>query len=238
MIYQDYANRIDIDSMAVFPRYLENIRGFGIVERIDYDKTDSRMFRPKGFSNRDLLARSNFYQIRRFLDDALLFWGDKGQLVVTSVPFALASKDVRGMAYNEQKKVLLFWSRKYIRMTDYDNTDSEEEQGYGNPVNLNTLYEHGTDIEQCFWGDANHFICRDADTVFLIELEQDGRHHKEELFQVKDNSDVFYSGDNGRLYYLDKKSGNLMSSEIIPKKNFIFTTFMQEDQKEDNQNGF
>jgi len=38
------------------------------------------------------------------------------------------------------------------------------------------------------------------------------------LFDVKSESQVFYSEHNGRIYYLDPVSGNLSSVELIPEK--------------------
>jgi len=251
-VYENYVDRIDIDSMAVFPRYLENIRGFGVagerlyvlnednfLVRMNYDKTESRVITRDSILNRELLTQSNFYQIEELQEDMLVLWGDKGQLVATTAPYALANKDIRGMAYQAKGMLLVFWSRRYVWIADFSSRESEDSAGYKKLINLITVYEKGIDIQQCFWAnDASHLVCRDKDTVFLIELESDGNYHKEQLVEVRGNTDIFYSDDNGRLYYLDKKSGNLIVADIIPKKNFAFPGFLQEKQEQNNQDGF
>ncbi len=251
-LYDNHVDRIDIDSMAVFPRYLENIRGFGVtgeriyilnednfLVRMNYDKTESHVVARDSILNRGLLAQSNFYRIDELQENILVLWGDKGQLVVTSAPYVLANKDVRGMAYHAQGKRLVFWSRKYIWIADFTSREYEDSAGYKKPFNLLTADEKGIDIQQCFWAnDGSHLVCRDKDVVYLIELESDGKHHKEQLVEIKGNTDIFYSEDNGRLYYLDKKNGNPWALEIIPRKNSVFTTFVQENQELNNSDGF
>jgi hypothetical protein len=247
-LYENHVDRIDIDSVAVFPRYLENIKGFGVageklyildednfVIGMNYDKKDLSPVIRDSILNRKLLRQSNFYRINEFQKDVFVFWGDRGQLVAAYAPFVLADKDVRGMEYNEQARRLAFWSRKNIWIADFGTEEPSITAGSGKSVRLSTVDEKGKDIQQCFWAnEGGHLVCRDRDIVFLIELEPDGKHHKEQLIEVRGNTDIFYSDINGRLYYLDNKSGYLLTAEIIPKKDFIFKAFMQENREQNN----
>ncbi len=229
-VYKNHIDRLEIKSMSLYPKYIEDVKGCGISGRWLYvlgeDNSISRMTVDKEqaavlFENKlfaaDLFNSSFFYKIRVLENNISLLWGDKGDLIITAAPYDVARDGIIGMDFYGQKNQLVYWAKDAIWLADFERSDKIRTISV-NRVMARAVYEKGRDISQCFRAHSGaHIIFRDKNEVSLLELAPDGGHHVEYIAQVKADSDCFYSERDECLYYLDKR-GNLMKLGIIPKE--------------------
>ena len=241
-VYDDYINRLDIQNISVYPRYFDNIKGFGLGDKWLYvlgmdnvilkstlDKEQEIILFDDIHLGKDLFKKSRFYNIQRIDKDILLFWGNRGDLITTIPPYRIIDEGVFGINYNESANILLFWTKNSIWTADFNKTH-EQDFLFKERVRLNDIYDEGTDIGQCFWVYVGtHLLFKDKNDVYLLELAPDGKYHKEYIVEVKENTEIYYNKIDGSLYYIDQK-GNLMKIKLLPKEKMIFAPLMEESK--------
>ncbi len=242
-LYDDRIDRLDIQSISVYPRYFDKAKGFGLSDKWLYalgmDNTvlkttldkerEAILFEDKNLG-KGLFSRSRFYDIRKIDRDILVFWGNRGDLITTMPPYRVYDEGVVGMDYNESAYALLFWTKSKIWTADFSKKDEAGFLTKGR-LPLNDIYHGGANITQCFWVYAgSHVLFKDKNEVYLLELAPDGNYRKEYIVSAKENTAVFYNEIDGSLYYLDQK-GALMKIKILPNAEIIFQPFMEEEGK-------
>lgn len=227
----DYINRLNIETMTLLPRYLEGVKGFGLhnswiyildkdndVVRLSYDKKNMSKFFDGADLGKEYFDKERFYEIRVLDEDIILFLSKSGKLISNFPPYSLLDSGVRGTEYYREKRNLLYWTKDAIYTADFEKYMQSKK-----------VYANGRDIKQPFFAyDGTHILFLDKEDVYLLELAPDGKHHIERIVRVRKNSSVFYSEENGYLYYLDSRTGGLMSIRIVPKENLIFAPFIKE----------
>ncbi len=240
-IYNDYVNRLDLKEMSLYPKFIEDVKGFGLSDRWLYslgkDNRISKMtldeahrviiFEDRNFG-KNIFNKSHFYEIKFISDENILFLGNKGDLIMTLPPFVISESGVLGTSYHNPSQKLLFWSKNTIGVVDFTQGDGEGLL-FSDRIIVKTVYAQGKNIIQCFWAyDGTHVIFRDGAGVFLLELLSGAKPHIEPIVNTKNNSDVLYSDETGSLYYLDPK-GRLLTQKIIPSAPFIETDQKKEE---------
>ena len=231
-VYDNTVSRMDFRNASIYPKYFEKIKGFGFSEKhlyiLDKDNVISEYTLDKKrkilvFKDRNLIEnlfkKSRFYTIKALKHDVLLFWGNRGDLVVTMPPYRICDEKVVGVNYNKSNNKLLYWTKNAIWIADF-NVESDGGSLFKERVQLTEVYNEGVNICQCFWvyGGA-YALFRDKNNVYLLELAPEAGYHKENIVKVKEKAAVFYSEKTGFLYYIDPK-GNLVKIEILPKEKF------------------
>ncbi len=241
-VYDGYINRLNVEDGSMYPKYLENIKGFGlsgrriymldknnVILRSSLDKKQQVVLLADRNLGEDLFDRSRFYRIRRLNGDVLLFWGRKGDLIASVPPYRLSSAQIRGLDYNKDKRILLFWSKNNIWTANFNLSDDEDSL-FKDHVEIREIYQKGSDIGQCFWVyNASHVLFRDRNKVFLLELNPDGEISRDEITNVKDKTAVFYTEENGYLYYIGQ-GGNLLKIRILPKEKLSLDNFIEKEE--------
>lgn len=224
-------NRIKVKAGALFPDYIKNTRGYGIRNRLiyilrndntlasmDYKKDNIKIILDDPALGNSIFSIPGNFQIMPFLNDIIFFWGDKGELLSNHLPYRFVDSGLVGMEFDEGNERVLLWRKDKIGILDF----SQEVTGnvpFEKGPRLTWIYSKGNNIEQVFWvNSASHVLFRDGNTVFLIEVETYYSPHITNLFEVKQDSSIFYFEKTGTVYYIESSKGDLVSAEIISGK--------------------
>ncbi len=224
---------IDLKGMVVHSKFLENIKGFGIVDKWIYvlendfrvskmrlDETQRTILFEDSNSGKDIFRGSRFYDIQFLMENIFIFLGENGDLVITLAPSDIVQTRVLGIDFNKRSKRLLWWSKNTIEVADFNGKIAKDNLSSGR-IKAETVHAQGKSISQCFWAhNGTHIIFKDKDRVFLLELLSNGKHHTEFITAIKNNSELFYSEETESLYYLDTK-GRISVISLVPKENII-----------------
>ena len=226
-------DRVDVSSGAVYPEYLPGIRGFGLSNgdvyvlkedntfiRTDIDKKGSSMLLDDPELGKTIFAGKGFYRIRPLNGNIILFIGKDGQLLANRLPYHFVDKGLRGFDYYPQLERVLVWTRDSIGILDFSTEKTGNAEFEKGPA-LMWVYTRGKNIEQAFWAyGTSHILFRDGDEIFLLTLDTYGEFKLDQVFKVK-KSDILYSDKNGKMYFLSRADGELLSTEIVPVEKII-----------------
>lgn len=227
--------RIDAAKHAVLPVIRSGIRGLGIHARSIYFLTDSQkalrasldgdvqeVLLKDGELFSALFGNEDFYGIRIFPKNILLFRNAAGKLVSNRLPYELVSDGVLGLDFDESARKAVVWKKDRIGVIDFTRYEAERAAFEHGPRIL-WVYRGGENISQAFWVyEASHVLFRDGGSVFLLELETQGKPHLTELLKVNAAGDIFYSEDTGRVYFISPEDQRLNAMEVLPKRSMAF----------------
>ncbi|MFO7810267.1 MAG: PEGA domain-containing protein, partial [Candidatus Delongbacteria bacterium] len=226
-IHKDHVNRLNIKTGSVEPKYFDNVKGFGLSDKWLYvlntenillrytpdKKKQSKIFEDERLG-KDLFTESQYYSIEELKKQILLFHGDNGDLITTIPPYRISEGNVSGVNYNEKQSILSFWSKTSIWTADHNVKAGD--LLFKDRVLVNKVYDDGDNILQCFWvRNATHILFKDADNVYLLEIDPDKDPHKEFIVKVRPGTEISYFEKTGSLYYINSEK-KLMKMEIIP----------------------
>lgn len=230
MVMNDHIDRIHIPTRAIYPKILDNPRGFGLFGRHIYFLSLDNTLYIKDFSGerkksltqdprrvQNLFTSHSRYDIQVLAHHIILFADSEGGLLINQLPYHLLSKDFRNFLFDADSKRVLVWTPDAIAIVDFSESGRGDVFEPGTPIQWITT--DGQDIEQVFWvNGGTSILYRDRNQIFLKEVAAAGEPLRFPLLSVKPGSPVHYSDTSGRLYFLDKKTGELLSIEILPKQ--------------------
>ena len=226
-----YLTRMDAIAEAVFPKYLEGLRGFGIsskhlyiltndntLQRLNYDKTNGEEIAiDEALSKNPLFATRNFLKIKAFEKNIFVFRSQRGEFFISYLSYVFADKGILGVEFDKGSKKLLFWKKDKIGVLDFSGVGQESGLLEKKPQ-MRWIYANAEDISACFWAlRGSYLIFQDKAGVYLLEAQGDGEVLCTLITQAKKDASIWYAEDAGMLYYLEPRAGRLMSLEIIPK---------------------
>ncbi len=227
-------NRLDILSKAVYPKFLEQLRGYGLFHKMIYIlREDGRFTRldeegkneevalSDPATTKSLFGERGFFQVKILPKEIILFWGERGELFANRLPYRFVEAGVRGFEFDADHERLLLWQKDKIGVLDFSKQTGDEDLFEQGPKLL-WVFKKGRDIEQAFWVyEGSHILFRDQDGIFLLELETFGKPRVNQMFRVKTNSSILYSEVTGKLYFLEATQGHLCSADILPRQNLL-----------------
>jgi len=230
-IYSLYKGQIDMikpQTGALYPEYVENIRGFGVKDRklyilsqegvllrMNQDKTATEILLSDAPLSASIFDPKGVYEIRPLMPGTFVFLGNEGQLMTNHLPHEICDRGCRGISFDDRRDRLLFWTKNKIGTVEFLN-DNPDNDPFSNGSVVQYISETGRDIKQCLWiYGGSHILFRDADRIFLAELMPQGPPRIEFLVQIKNNTNIFYSEETGTLYYLDVKKEGLQALDIV-----------------------
>lgn len=228
-VYGNYVNRLDFENMSMYPRFIENIKGFGVssgtlyclgqdnrVLTIDIEKGQKTVLLEDEHFGNHLFSGSQFYKIDYLEDSILIFAVTNGELITTLPPYRILQNGLGGFHFYASVDELLYWKKNTIGIADFSAQDAKKSLFSGR-IAARTVYEEGKNISQCFLVyNASHVIFKDANRVLLLELSSDEKNKPEYLVDVKNNTDILYCDETASLYYLDRE-GKINKLRIVPK---------------------
>lgn len=245
MVYKNYVNRINIKSMTVSPRYIENIKGCGLygnwiytvdnkgsINMLTMGKEKIKTLSAEKQLGYQLLEKSDFWKISILWKDIFLFMGKQGQLVVNVAPYELSKNGAKGFKLYENKRKLLFWKNKSIGIADFKLNGGSSL--FKTDVIVKTIYDEGENITNCFLIDERHIVFCDYNKLYLLEVEPQGEHHIELICEIQKNSSIFYSNEKRSIYYLDSQTGYLNLIEVIPERRLPSIPPIEKEAEDNN----
>ncbi len=227
-------SRLDVVSKAIYPNFLERVRGYGLANRSLYVLDQDYRLRRTTTEGREeevllsdpvlgrfLFGDRGLFKIRPFSKDVLLFLGERGELLSNRLPYRLVEKGVLGLEISPRRERVLVWRRDRLGVLDFSERQKEEGVFERGPE-LFWVYKEGRNITQAFWVfDGSHILFRDEDQIFLLELETYGPPSLHELVRSKRKSPVCYSEEAGTLFYLDRDTAALSALTLLPKRELL-----------------
>lgn len=226
-------SRLEILTKSVEPKFLGDIRGFGLFDREIYFLSSDRTFRKidsEGKNGELLLGDSalvqslfvgKYYQVKGLSKELFVFLGEGGDLLASRLPYRFVEEGVLGMEFESEGRRLLLWTSKKVGVLEFSEKSGEKEIFEKGPE-LRWIFEGGRQIEQAFWVyEGSHTVFRDGDRVFLLEREDSGEGSALPLVHVREGSSIYFSEESGQLYYLERPSGRLASIEILPSREIL-----------------
>ncbi len=224
-VYADHVDRLDVFSAAVYPKYVQDVKGSGFKHnkmffmtddnafiRYSLDKTKVDPFLDDVHFDPDVISKNVFYHITFPKDGYVLLLGEDGRLLTNYLPYQIAEHGVVGTQFNARSDELLFWSKEALGTASFLN----DEESRIKSLDIQNVHQ-GKDIKQCFWGaDTEHVLCLDNDKVFFLEIESEGREHEEFIASVRKGTEVFLNSDQGDVYFINE-SGALRKTRIGAK---------------------
>lgn len=237
-------NKIDISNNALYPKFAEGVRGFGIKDRkiyllkddctismMDYDGNENILLEDAKLGV-SIFGRSVKFEVEPVSKETIVFLGEDGQLLSNHLPYTFVQAGVLGFKFDPDSNRLLFWQKDKIGILDFA---AEETDGivFERGPELSWLFTDGKQIAQCFWAyESSHIIFRDGNKVFLLEFEPSGKPQLNHVVEVKAKTSIYYSEGLGMLYYIDSTSAKLASIEIVSKQRVIPAPFSQQQEEE------
>jgi len=222
---QDHANRLDMTAGVLYENFLEGVRGLGVfgkhvyivtdinnLKRYDYPKEDLKVLINDPLQGNFIFKNEGFFTIEPLFKDIMMFRGQKGDLALSEVPYRFIESGVKGAAFHAPSRRLLFWQNEKFGMIDM----GKEEFGFKEALRVMWLFQGGKELDQLFWVyDGSHVLCKDEDRVFLFEVNSRGLTRIFTVVMTESLTSIYYSEEAGMLYYLEPKTGNLLSTKII-----------------------
>ena len=225
---KNFVNRLDVKEKAIYPDFVEHLRGFGVSNKLLYVLKDSNIIFSMNYSKnsrtkiledvdlgKSIFGEEGNFKIMPFFGDTIIFLGTNGELLANKLPYNFVTSGVKGIAFDKDNKRVLFHQNDRVGIIDFlrETTGSAAfEMG----PKVSWVFTGGKDIRQVFWAyDASHVIFLDGNTVFLLNTSPHGSLRPIDLFEVKKGSSIFYSDVTGYLYYIDGKSKEMVSTDIL-----------------------
>ena len=226
-----HINRINLEKKALFPDYIKNVRGFGIknetlyvlsndksIFSTDYDKKNIKYILSDENLGNSLFGSSGYFKILPFVKNILLFVGDKGELLSNHLPYKFIDSGLVELKFFEDEEEVLVCTKDKIGILDF-STEATGDIEFEKAPELLWVFTKGNNIRDAEWAyDDSHILFRDENIFYLLEANEYTGPRLSKIVNVKAKSKVFYSDDLGELYYIDPGSGNLLMTDIVPKK--------------------
>lgn len=163
------------------------------------------------------LGNEKLTKIENFPDETTLFLSADGRFATNHPPRLIESSGVRGFQFDKKNRRALFWKDHAIGVVHF--IDFKNEQGKRDAeINIQWIHQSGKKILRAYFAhDGAYTLFQDQNKVYLAELETFGLPVTVEVLEAQGDTEVYYTDELGQLFYLDKKTGYLMSLEIIPK---------------------
>jgi len=225
--------KINLATGTLDPDYSQKVKGYcvrgrevfvlednGMMFRMDYDKK-LREPVPLDPALRSMLSKDSGkgeFNIQSPVKGVFFLQGRQGEIWINLPTYELVRQDARGYAFSSDAQHALFWKQDQIGILDLSFTHHAYIRGmnrWGSGVSWE--FQHGLGIRRAFfvYGDS-HILFLDKDTLYLLAVAGDTPQAARRLFDVRENSDIYYWEYRGRVYYLDCASGNLACVEIVP----------------------
>ncbi len=242
-------DQINVSKKAIFPKIAENVRSYTIFNKEIYALTNENIIEKldnqgevqnKNTSNpsivKSFFTKQGPIEFYVFQDNVFLFLGSQGELFSNRSPYEIVSSNVEDIvtADNDQKRFLL-WTKNKIGILIF-SLQKNDTDIFNQDASVKWITESGTSIQQAFEvSEGSHVVYLDNNTIFLLETETFGDRVQAIVARVKDGTNIHYSDDEGKLYYIDPKTSLLMSIEIIAPNPILPLSFYDDMDNQQEQ---
>jgi hypothetical protein len=241
-----YLNRVDLDSGAVYPKFIPNVRGYDLFNGQVYVLKENNVLMKTGYDAKSetvllkdpalalsIFGKKGSFQVEVLSERIILFLGENGELLANRLPYRFVKKGVKGIKIDQGSQHVLIWQKDRIGILDFSVEETDNIEFEKGP-RLTWIHSGGKNIGQCFWTyQTSHVLFRDLDKVYLITAKPYGQYKTDYIAAVKKGTSIYYLEETGKLYFLEPSFGELTSVRIIPEKGLIPMPFSAtKEQKE------
>ncbi len=237
-LYEGYANLLDIAIKAIYPRYLDGLAGLGLHNNSIYELHKDGVFAKSNYDKsrvkkidygedmKNILSKgARFYNIDFLKEDTFLFSGENGSLIINRPPYYIMKENSVGYEYSPDSQRLLFWGSNKIGIAYEAQKPADEENAFPQ-INIKWVYLIGKNISQCFWVyQGSYVLFKDGNDVYLAGPSHLEIPHLSFITEAMRGTSISYNEETGCVYFLDAKTKELKSIELIPKKHLITNPF-------------
>lgn len=230
--------RVDVDTGAVYPGYIQRVRGFGLYGGNIYVLSTGNTLYSVGYNlkgkeflleEKDLVvsifAQEGTYKIEPLTNEFIAFTGEEGSLILNKLPYKFVRTGVRKLEYNDTKERLLAAGPERIAAIDFTE-ESSGSVAFEKGPKIEWVKQNRRSIEQAFWVyDATHVLYQERSALTLVDIESYDKFKSYPLFSVKKGTEVYYSEDTGEIYYICPDEGNLVAVELVQGSTILPDTF-------------
>ena len=232
-LYENHLiKRFNIDTGVSDSDFFEGVNGFGFFNKNLYVLTNHFSFIKTDFSHKheeiilndpvlykNLFPESEPYHLKVLAEDLIVFTSARGALTGNRLPYHFVDEGVLGTVFEEKRQKLLVYTKEKIGILDFSR-QVEDVKVFEKGPPMSWVYAQGESIHAAYWVyDGEHVLFQDGDQISLLEFVPTSGYILTPLIEVKKGSAVMYEDLFGKLYYLNRQSGQLESLEIIPRRN-------------------
>jgi len=246
ILQKENLHRVDVVAQAIFPKVVENARGWGLankklyflsenyeLNRMDYDGKNSQIVNSDRRLMEALSSQKEFFKIVPEHEDTIFFLGSAGSWIFNHPPFLLTDRGIKGFVFDREEKQLAVWTDRQIGIVHLEKIkttkDDSPQEAY---PSIEWVMKTGQRIEQVFWANNNSYlIYLDKNKIYLLGLETFDPLSVNEILPVKENTSFYYDDKQEKLYYLDRQTQCLSAIDIIPGKPLISIPRIEDKEK-------
>ena len=244
-----YLDKVDIAGGAVYPQYIKEVKGAGILNgaiyllrkddtlvTVNFNGENETVILDDSILGNKIFGKRKRFEIKVFPENILVFIGEGGELLSNRLPYSFVKEGTRGQEYYDDTKSLLIWRKDRIGILDFSTEETQNTQFEKGPT-LTWVYTKGKEIDDCFWAyQGSHILFKENNEIFLLEMEVFGREIKTHIASAAPKSSIYYAEDAGEVFYVAKEDGALQSIQIVPDKSAIPISFedMKNTEKEED----
>lgn len=230
VVRHDALSRVDLVTKTVSPTIVDGVQGHGLFERTlyllkdngvllraDSDGKDSAVLLHNPGLLQSLFGSAGGFRIDVFAKDAIVFSGDRGEVLAGRLPYRFVAQGVRGMEWVPRR--LLLWQRDALGLIEFPRRAAED--GLLEPVpEFRWLIKRRRDVTYAAWVHGGSYVVfLDGNEVLLLEADPlEASSPPVALFHVKPEAGIMYVEELGKLYYLDAHTGGLVAVELVPRR--------------------
>jgi hypothetical protein len=164
-------------------------------------------------------------------NDTILVLGKKGELLFNRYPFGLVRRGIKGFSFNRETEQLLIWTENKIGVLPLGQ-EFTPKQLMDKETPLRWVVTTASNIHQVCWVNrGGQILFTDQERVNLCDTNPSYPPVVTEVARIKRNSDIAYSDNSGRLFFLNANDGSLSCVQILPSPAGIISfPIPQEDQ--------
>ncbi len=226
-------NFVDLSAQAIHPQIIKDVRSvaphhhnlYTLLENYSIMRYDRNGENPLPLLEDTPFAKSLFGKYKKLRlsvlsEKILVFLSENGALVSNQLPYNLVADGIRGFKFDENHERLLFWKDADVGFIDF--TPPAEDGLFEKGPRINWLNVAAAHIRDAFWvNNGAQILYLDNDKVLITETHSFGQPEVQQIVIVKKGSAVSYLENLGRLFFLEEKTGQLMSVPIFTKESLI-----------------
>jgi len=228
VLQEENLTRVDLDTGAVYPEYIQNIKGYGLAAgqlyllnsenlflETDYNGTGKNFLLEDKKLGETLFGQTKNFDITAVSEDTFLFLGSGGELLSNRLPYRFADDGVIGIKCAEASLRVLLWQKNRIGILDFE-TEKTQNTAFEKGPSLRWVHTEGSNITQAFWVyKESHILFTDQNKVFLVEIEEYDGFNSKQIFTIKRGTSLCFSEDTGKVYYISPSAKEGVSSGVI-----------------------
>ncbi|GEM_PF-2881194 len=219
-----YLSRVHPESAAVYPKFLNGLKGFGLADGRLYaieadgafvralrDGTDREPAVEEPLPSAFLKGAGSRFRAENVARGAFLFLSDTGSLLSNLYPYELAERGVEGLVLDRASRRALFWTRDSVGWADF----SPEAEGLS-AAEARWVVRGGRRVTQAAWVyEGSHVLFTDRGRAYLVETGAPGKPRILELFGSRKDVPFAWVEEEGAAYHLDRKTGALVRTRLF-----------------------